>query len=101
MVRKPGRFSFNVAGGRCEACQGEELAADRDEFPAHVYVPCEVCRASRYNDETLAVKYKGVSIADLLECRGGSVGRFLENIPAVQHKLETLVDVGLGYIHLG
>jgi excinuclease ABC subunit A len=98
---KPGRFSFNVAGGRCEACQGEGQRRIEMNFLPDVYVLCEVCGGRRYNHETLAVKYKGHSIADLLECPVSDALPILENIPQVKQKLQTLVDVGLGYIHLG
>jgi excinuclease ABC subunit A len=98
---KPGRFSFNVAGGRCEACQGEGQRRIEMNFLPDVYVLCEVCGGRRYNHETLAVKYKGYSIADLLEMPASDALQILENIPQVKQKLQTLVDVGLGYIHLG
>jgi excinuclease ABC subunit A len=98
---KPGRFSFNVTGGRCEACQGEGQRRIEMSFLPDVYVLCEVCGGRRYNHETLAVKYKGYSIADLLEMPASDALPILENIPQVRAKLQTLVDVGLGYIHLG
>ncbi|MGH9501929.1 MAG: excinuclease ABC subunit UvrA [Terriglobales bacterium] len=98
---KPGRFSFNVSGGRCEACQGEGQRRIEMNFLPDVYVLCEVCGGKRYNHETLAVKYKGQSIADLLEMPVSDALPILENIPQVRQKLQTLVDVGLGYIHLG
>jgi len=98
---KPGRFSFNVSGGRCEACQGEGQRRIEMNFLPDVYVLCEVCGGRRYNQETLAVKYKGYSIADLLESSISDALPILENIPQVRQKLQTLVDVGLGYIHLG
>ncbi|HYH01349.1 MAG TPA: excinuclease ABC subunit UvrA, partial [Terriglobales bacterium] len=98
---KPGRFSFNVAGGRCEACQGEGQRRIEMNFLPDVYVQCEVCGGRRYNSETLAVRYKGQSIADLLETPVSDALAILENIPQVRQKLQTLVDVGLGYIHLG
>jgi len=98
---KPGRFSFNVTGGRCEACQGEGQRRIEMSFLPDVYVLCEVCGGRRYNQETLAVKYKGFSIADLLEMPASDALPILENIPQVRQKLQTLVDVGLGYIHLG
>ena len=98
---KPGRFSFNVAGGRCEACQGEGQRRIEMNFLPDVYVLCEVCGGKRYNQETLAVKYNGCSIADLLETPVSDALQILENIPQVKQKLQTLVDVGLGYIHLG
>ena len=98
---KAGRFSFNVAGGRCEACQGEGQRRIEMNFLPDVYVLCEVCGGKRYNHETLAVKYKGYSIADLLETPVADALPILENIPQIKQKLQTLVDVGLGYIHLG
>jgi len=98
---KAGRFSFNVSGGRCEACQGEGQRRIEMNFLPDVYVLCEVCGGRRYNHETLAVKFKGCSIADLLETTASDALPILENIPQVRQKLQTLVDVGLGYIHLG
>jgi excinuclease ABC subunit A len=98
---KPGRFSFNVKGGRCEACQGDGLKRIEMNFLPDVYVTCDVCRGRRYNSETLQVKYKGNSIADLLEATVEDAIPVLENIPQIQAKLKTLHDVGLGYIHLG
>ena len=98
---KAGRFSFNVPGGRCEACQGEGQRRIEMNFLPDVYVQCEVCGGRRYNHETLQVKYKGYSIADLLETPVSDALGVLENIPQVRQKLQTLVDVGLGYIHLG
>ena len=98
---KPGRFSFNVAGGRCEACQGEGQRRIEMNFLPDVYVVCEVCGGRRYNQETLAVKYNGHSIADLLETPVSEALPILENIPQVRQRLQTLVDVGLGYLHLG
>jgi excinuclease ABC subunit A len=98
---KPGRFSFNVKGGRCEACQGDGLKRIEMNFLPDVYVTCDVCRARRYNSETLQVKYKGYSIADLLAATVEEAIPVLENIPLIQAKLQTLHDVGLGYIHLG
>jgi len=98
---KPGRFSFNVKGGRCEACQGDGLKRIEMNFLPDVYVTCDVCRGRRYNHETLQVKYKGVSIADLLESPVEDALKVLENIPQIKAKLETLVRVGLGYLHLG
>jgi excinuclease ABC subunit A len=98
---KAGRFSFNVPGGRCEACQGEGQRRIEMNFLPDVYVICEVCAGKRYNHETLAVRYKGASIADLLETPVSDALLILENIPQVKQKLQTLVDVGLGYIHLG
>src|SRR5437016_5190990 len=98
---KPGRFSFNVPGGRCEACQGEGQRRIEMNFLPDVYVQCEVCGGRRYTSETLSVHYNGYSIADLLETPVSDVLQILENIPQVKQKLQTLVDVGLGYIHLG
>ena len=98
---KPGRFSFNVKGGRCEACQGDGLKRIEMNFLPDVYVTCDVCRGRRYNSETLQVKYKGYSIADLLEATVEDAVGVLENLPQIQAKLQTLHDVGLGYIHLG
>ncbi len=98
---KPGRFSFNVSGGRCEACQGEGQRRIEMNFLPDVYVQCEVCGGHRYNHETLSVRYNGYSIADLLETPVSDALQTLENIPQVKQKLQTLVDVGLGYIHLG
>jgi len=98
---KPGRFSFNVKGGRCEACEGDGLKRIEMSFLPDVYVTCDLCRGRRYNHETLQVKYKGYSIADLLETTVEEAAVILENIPQIQPKLQTLVDVGLGYVHLG
>jgi excinuclease ABC subunit A len=98
---KPGRFSFNVSGGRCEACQGEGERRIEMNFLPDVYVQCEVCGGRRYNHETLTVCYKGCSIADVLESPVSDALQILENIPQVKQKLQTLVEVGLGYIHLG
>jgi excinuclease ABC subunit A len=98
---KPGRFSFNVKGGRCEACQGEGLRQIEMNFLPDVYVTCEVCRGRRYNAETLAVRYKGHSINDVLNLPASDALKLLENIPNVQQKLSTMVEVGLGYVQLG
>ncbi|MBV9305134.1 MAG: excinuclease ABC subunit UvrA, partial [Acidobacteriaceae bacterium] len=98
---KAGRFSFNVKGGRCEACQGDGLKRIEMNFLPDVYVTCDVCRGRRYNLETLQVKYKGKSIADLLESTVDEALELLTNIPQIHAKLKTLADVGLGYIHLG
>jgi excinuclease ABC subunit A len=98
---KSGRFSFNVKGGRCEACQGDGLKRIEMNFLPDVYVTCDVCRGRRYNLETLQVKYKGASIADLLESTVADAAELLANVPQINAKLQTLVDVGLGYIHLG
>jgi excinuclease ABC subunit A len=97
----PGRFSFNVKGGRCEACQGDGLVKIEMHFLPDVYVPCEVCKGKRYNRETLEVRFRGQSIADVLEMTVEDALAFFENQPRVRQKLETLNDVGLGYIHLG
>jgi excinuclease ABC subunit A len=98
---KPGRFSFNVQGGRCEACQGEGQRRIEMNFLPDVYVLCEICNGRRYNQETLAVKFNGYSIADILDLPIEDAVPILKDIPAVNQKLQTLVDVGLGYIHLG
>ena len=98
---KAGRFSFNVKGGRCEACEGGGLKRIEMNFLPDVYVTCDVCRGHRYNRETLAVKFKGLSIADLLDTTIEDALPLLENIPAIRQKLETLLDVGLGYIKVG
>ncbi|XZM12982.1 excinuclease ABC subunit UvrA [Clostridium perfringens] len=98
---KPGRFSFNVKGGRCEACSGDGIIKIEMQFLSDVYVPCEVCKGKRYNRETLEVKYKGKNIADLLNMTVEEALEFFENIPRIKNKLQTLMDVGLGYIRLG
>jgi len=98
---RPGRFSFNVKGGRCEACQGDGLRRIEMNFLPDVYVMCEVCRGRRYNSETLAVRYKGHSISDILNLPSSDALKLLENIPQIQQKLATLVEVGLGYVQLG
>jgi excinuclease ABC subunit A len=98
---KPGRFSFNVKGGRCEACQGDGLRRIEMNFLPDVYVMCEVCRGRRYNSETLAVRFKGHSISDVLNMPATEALKLLENIPAIQQKLATVVEVGLGYVQLG
>ena len=98
---KAGRFSFNVKGGRCEACEGDGMKCIEMNFLPDVYVTCDVCRGKRYNRETLAVKYKGLSIADLLATTIEDALPLLENIPQIKQKLETLLDVGLGYIQIG
>ncbi|MGH9756829.1 MAG: excinuclease ABC subunit UvrA, partial [Candidatus Acidiferrales bacterium] len=98
---RPWRFSFNVKGGRCEACQGDGLRRIEMNFLPDVYVTCEICRGKRYNAETLAVRYKGYSISDLLDLPIVEALKVMENIPAIQQKLQTLVDVGLGYVQLG
>jgi excinuclease ABC subunit A len=98
---KPGRFSFNVKGGRCEACEGDGLKRIEMNFLPDVYVMCDTCRGARYSRETLHVKYKGHSIADLLQTTVEEALPLLENIPAIKQKLQTLLDVGLGYLQLG
>ncbi|HHV93710.1 MAG TPA: excinuclease ABC subunit UvrA, partial [Firmicutes bacterium] len=98
---KPGRFSFNVKGGRCEACRGDGIIAIEMHFLPDVYVPCEVCRGKRYNRETLEIRYKGKNIADVLAMRVDEALEFFKNIPKISRKLQTLHDVGLGYIELG
>jgi excinuclease ABC subunit A len=98
---KPGRFSFNVKGGRCEACEGDGMKRIEMNFLPDVYVLCDVCRGARYNRETLSVKYKGKSIADLLDTTVEEALPLLENIPQIKQKLQTLLDVGLGYIKIG
>ncbi|MFN8580761.1 MAG: excinuclease ABC subunit UvrA [Gemmatimonadaceae bacterium] len=97
----PGRFSFNVKGGRCEACEGDGLVKIEMHFLPDVYVPCEVCKGKRYNRETLEVRFRGLNIADVLELTVEDALTFFENQPRIRQKLETLSDVGLGYIHLG
>jgi excinuclease ABC subunit A len=98
---KPGRFSFNVKGGRCEACQGDGLKRIEMNFLPDVYVTCDVCRGRRYNRETLQVKFKGYSIADMLDATVEQALPLMENFPQIRAKLQTLLDVGLGYVHLG
>ncbi|WP_459479520.1 excinuclease ABC subunit UvrA [Clostridium saccharoperbutylacetonicum] len=98
---KQGRFSFNVKGGRCEACSGDGIIKIEMQFLSDVYVPCEVCKGKRYNRETLEVKYKGKNIDDVLNMTVEEALRFFENIPRIENKLRTLNDVGLGYIRLG
>jgi len=97
----PGRFSFNVKGGRCEACQGDGLIQIEMHFLPDVFVTCDVCKGKRYNRETLEIRYKGASIADVLGMTVQEALRFFENVPQVKAKLQTLYDVGLGYIRLG
>jgi excinuclease ABC subunit A len=98
---QPGRFSFNVKGGRCEACEGDGILKIEMQFLPDVYVPCEVCGGKRYNRETLEIKYKGYSIADVLEMTADEALDVFQNIPSIAVKLRTLCEVGLGYIHLG
>ena len=98
---KKGRFSFNVKGGRCEACSGDGILKIEMHFLPDVYVPCEVCGGKRYNRETLDVKYKGKSIYDVLNMTVEEAVKFFENVPSIRRKMETLNDVGLSYIRLG
>ena len=98
---KPGRFSFNVKGGRCEACKGDGLLKIEMNFLSDVYVKCDVCKGQRYNRETLEVKYKGATISDVLNMTVAEAYVFFENIPKIKSRLKTLYDVGLGYIKLG
>ncbi|MFB5674664.1 excinuclease ABC subunit UvrA [Paenibacillus terreus] len=98
---KKGRFSFNIKGGRCEACKGDGIIKIEMHFLPDVYVPCEVCKGKRYNRETLEVKYKNKSIADILEMTVEDATKFFENIPKIHRKIQTLLDVGLGYVTLG
>ncbi|MEA2553379.1 MAG: hypothetical protein QOJ65_1555, partial [Fimbriimonadaceae bacterium] len=98
---KTGRFSFNVKGGRCEACKGDGIIKIEMHFLPDVYVPCEVCKGKRYNRETLEVKYKGKNISEVLEMTVEEATEFFKPIPKIFRKLETLLEVGLGYIRLG
>ncbi len=98
---KPNRFSFNVKGGRCEACQGDGIVKIEMHFLADIYVPCEVCKGQRYNNETLEVRYKGKNIHEILEMTVEEGMNFFENIPKIHNKIKTLYDVGLGYIKIG
>jgi excinuclease ABC subunit A len=98
---KAGRFSFNVKGGRCEACQGDGIIKIEMQFLPDVYVPCEICHGKRYNREALEILYKGKNISDVLDLTVEEAVAFFENIPPIKKKLETLRDVGLGYVHLG
>ncbi|MEH7275625.1 excinuclease ABC subunit UvrA, partial [Neobacillus vireti] len=98
---KKGRFSFNVKGGRCEACKGDGILKIEMHFLPDVYVPCEVCHGKRYNRETLEVRYKGKNIAEILEMTVETAVQFFENVPKISRKLQTIYDVGLGYIKLG
>ncbi|MEM2146261.1 MAG: ATP-binding cassette domain-containing protein, partial [Candidatus Jordarchaeaceae archaeon] len=97
----PGRFSFNVRGGRCEACQGHGTIKIEMQFLPDVYIKCENCKGKRFNRETLEIKYKGKNIHDVLEMTVDEALEFFENIPRIKKKLQTLKDVGLGYIQLG
>jgi excinuclease ABC subunit A len=97
----PGRFSFNVKGGRCEACSGDGLVKIEMHFLADVYVPCEVCKGKRYNRETLEVKYKGKDIAQVLDMTAEEAVEFFENLPKIRRRAQTMVEVGLGYVKLG
>ena len=98
---KPGRFSFNVKGGRCEACQGDGVTKVEMHFLPDVYVPCDICKGKRYNRETLEIRYKGKNIHEVLEMTVEDACEFFQNIPSVSKKLQTLIDVGLSYIRLG
>ena len=98
---KPGRFSFNVKGGRCETCHGDGVLKIEMNFLPDVYVQCSECKGKRYNNETLSVTYKGKNIAEVLNMSVEEAGEFFQNMPRVRRKLETLMDVGLGYIKLG
>src|SRR5260221_3732098 len=98
---RPGRFSFNVKGGRCESCQGDGVIAIEMHFLPNVYVTCEQCKGRRYNRETLEIKYRGKSVADVLDLTVDQALPLLENFPPIANKLRTLQDVGLGYLRLG
>jgi len=98
---KPGRFSFNVKGGRCEACKGDGIIKIEMHFLPDVYVPCEVCKGKRYNRETLEIRFKGKNISDVLEMTVDEAAEFFANLPKIFRKLKTMQDVGLGYIRLG
>ena len=98
---KPGRFSFNVRGGRCEACQGDGVTKVEMHFLPDIYVPCDVCKGKRYNRETLEIKYKGKNIAEVLDMTVEDALEFFEPVPSIHRKLQTLMDVGLTYIRLG
>jgi len=98
---QPGRFSFNVRGGRCEACQGDGVIKVEMHFLPDVYVPCDVCAGLRYNRETLDIRYKHKNIAEVLDMTVETAREFFENIPPVRRKLDTLAQVGLSYLHLG
>ena len=98
---KPGRFSFNVKGGRCEACAGDGTIKIEMHFLPDVYVPCEVCKGKRYNRETLEIHYKGKNVAEILEMTVDEALEFFTVVPAIRNRLQTLTDVGMGYVHLG
>ncbi len=98
---KSGRFSFNAKGGRCEACSGDGIKKIEMHFLPDVYVPCEVCKGRRYNRETLEIRYRGKNIADVLDMTISEAAEFFTDLPAIRRKIETLVDVGLGYMKLG
>merc|ERR1739841_232779 len=98
---KPGRFSFNVKGGRCETCQGGGLIKVEMNFLADIYVTCDVCKGKRFNRETLEILYKGKNIFEVLDMTIDEAAAFFKNVPTIHHKLKTLLDVGLGYIKLG
>ncbi|MDH3723242.1 MAG: excinuclease ABC subunit UvrA, partial [Desulfobacteraceae bacterium] len=98
---KPGRFSFNVKGGRCEACRGDGIIKIEMHFLPDVYVTCDVCHGKRYNRETLEIKYKGKNIADILGMTVNQSFRFFNRVSTIKNKLQTLIDVGIGYIHIG
>ena len=97
----PGRFSFNVRGGRCEACQGDGLIKVEMHFLPDVYVPCDVCHGKRYNRETLEIRYRGRNISEVLDLTVEQALEYFESVPAISRKLHTLIDVGLSYIRLG
>jgi excinuclease ABC subunit A len=97
----PGRFSFNVKGGRCEACQGDGVIKVEMHFLPDIYVPCDVCRSKRYNRETLEIRYKGRNIHEVLDMTVEDAFEFFRNVPVVAKKLQTLLDVGLSYVKLG
>ena len=98
---KPGRFSFNIKGGRCETCEGDGVLRIAMHFLPDVYVACERCRGRRYNEETLDIRYKDKNISDILQMTVEEALEFFQNIPAIQKRLQTIVDVGLGYLSLG
>ena len=98
---KPGRFSFNVKGGRCEACQGDGLIKIEMHFLPDVYVTCDTCKGQRYNRETLEIHFRGKSIADVLDMTVVEAAEFFKAVPSIRNKMTTLIRVGLGYIHLG